>query len=619
MRDLNSLNSEIQTACRRDRNAALNNICEELERHSQKFETKDLHMKIRSITRQFKPKTWAIENTAGVTVTEIKEIVNTWKDYCGSLFADSQSAQMSMVCLQPAELEPGLLRDEIRAAINHLKPNKAVGVDEIPIEVIKAMGETGVDILHTICCKIWNNGDWPKDWSNSLFIPLHKKGSTKKCNNYRLISLISHASKVLLHVINKRLQSYLSREIAPEQAGFVKGRGAREQILILRQLIEKSREFNNPLFICFVDFRKAFDTVQWQKLWKILAEMGVPDHLTYLIRRLYEDGTAAMRVDGIDSDIFKTEAGVRQGCILSPLLFNIYTEYIMRLVLEDWNKGVSIGGQKICNLRYADDTTLLATTREDMEHLLRCLEYNSLNFGLAINRDKTKMMIVNRSENNQPDIKHIANCDVVQSYVYLGSNITNTGGCEDEIRRRCAITRSAVERLTKIWKDRRITKTTKVRLMRSLVFPIFLYGAETWTLRLKERRKIDALEMWCWRRLLRISWTAHRTNISILKELNIKERLSSTVQIRILRFFGHVTRKEDSMERLVVQGQMEGKRSRGRSPTRWSDLIKSITQSTMPECSHKAANRTVWRRIAGTVVQKEEPIITTTTLPRVSD
>ena len=212
VRDLNSLNSEIQTACRRDRNAALNNICEELERHSQKFETKDLHMKIRSITRQFKPKTWAIENTAGVTVTEIKEIVNTWKDYCGSLFADSQSAQMSMVCLQPAELEPGLLRDEIRAAINHLKPNKAVGVDEIPIEVIKAMGETGVDILHTICCKIWNNGDWPKDWSNSLFIPLHKKGSTKKCNNYRLISLISHASKVLLHVINKRLQSYLSRE-----------------------------------------------------------------------------------------------------------------------------------------------------------------------------------------------------------------------------------------------------------------------------------------------------------------------------------------------------------------------------------------------------------------------
>ncbi|KAA5650649.1 reverse transcriptase family protein, partial [Pseudomonas aeruginosa] len=116
----------------------------------------------------------------------------------------------------------------------------------------------------------------------SIFIPLHKKGSTKKCNNYRLISLISHASKAMLHIINTRLSAYLSREIAPEQAGFVKGRGTREQILILRQIIEKAREFDSTLYICFVDFCKAFDTVIWTHLWKILAEMGVPPHLINL-------------------------------------------------------------------------------------------------------------------------------------------------------------------------------------------------------------------------------------------------------------------------------------------------------------------------------------------------
>lgn len=237
---------------------------------------------------------------------------------------------------------------------------------------------------------------------------------------------------------------------------------------------------------------------------------------------------------------------------------------------------------------------------DDIGALLRCLEATALDFGLAINRDKTKMMIVDRANNNQPDVRDIAGCEVVKSYVYLGSTITNTGGCEDEIRRRCAVTRSSVEKLSKIWKDRRITRNTKIRLMRCLVFPIFLYGAETWTLRTGDRHKIDALEMWCWRRMLRIPWTAHRTNISILKELNIKERLSSIVQIRILKFFGHITRNEDSMERLVVQGKVEGKRARGRSPTRWTDLIRSLTHCTMNENARSAKHRETWRRIART-------------------
>lgn len=278
----------------------------------------------------------------------------------------------------------------------------------------------------------------------------------------------------------------------------------------------------------------------------------------------------------------------------------------MRIVLEDWEKGVSIGGRLINNLRYADDTTLLAQSKEDIEDLLSRLEVKSLEFGLAINRDKTKMMIVDRAGQNQMDISSIANCDVVQSYIYLGSNISNLGGCEQEIKRRCAITRSAVEKLNKIWKDRRITKNTKVRLMKCLVFPIFLYGAETWSLRIQDRRKIDALEMWCWRRMLNIPWTAFRTNNSILKELKVKERLSSTVQLRILKFFGHITRNERSIERLVVQGRVEGRRPRGRSPTRWTDSIKKITQNSMAECSRNAMNRQKWKTIARKAIDAEK-------------
>lgn len=602
---LNEMNRAIQRACRKDKNSHLQNICAEVEEHADKHETKDLYKKIRIVTRQFKPKTWAIENSNGETVTDIKEITNVWKDYCGSLFLDPSPEHVEIPSsLQ--EMEPDILKDEVRAAIKHLKTSKAVGVDEIPIEVIKDMGENGVDLFHSICNLVWTTGQWPKDWSHSIFIPLHKKGSTKKCNNFRLISLIPHSSKILLHILNERLRAYLARHISPEQAGFVKGRGTREQILILRQIIEKAREFNTPLIICFVDFSKAFDSVKWGKLWKILLEMGVPKHLVLLLRQLYENNTASVRIDNMSSEEFHVQAGVRQGCILSPLLFNTYTEYIMRIILEQWDKGISISGNRISNLRYADDTTLLASNVDDIGELLQILETTSQEWGLAINREKTKMMIVDRQNNNKPEVTQIGNCEVVNSYIYLGSLISNKGGCEEEVKRRNAITRSAMEKMTKVWKDRNVTNATKIKLVRTLIFPILLYGAETWTLREQERKKIDALEMWCWRRMLRIPWTAHRTNISILRELKIEQRLSSTILSRILRYFGHVSRRENAMERLVIQGKVEGTRSRGRSPTRWTDQIKSATNSSLQDCTKKAKDRNKWREIISTVMSASQ-------------
>ncbi|KAL0879221.1 hypothetical protein ABMA27_003004 [Loxostege sticticalis] len=599
VRTLNKLSAEIQTACRRDQNAQLQNICAEVEAHADKHEDRDLHRKIRSITKTLSSRTWAIENSQGETMTEIDAISETWKEYCQSLFEDPQSQCFASTEPANEELEPDILKTEVRAAIKHLKNGKAVGRDSIPIETIKASGEYGVQIFQKLCNKIWRTSTWPHDWAHSVFVPLHKKGSTRSCSNYRLIALISHASKILLHILNERLKSYLSKEIAPEQAGFVKGKGTREQILTVRQIIEKAREFNKPTYICFVDFSKAFDSVQWPKLWNTLLEMGTPKHLVHLIRNLYEKGTASVRTDEVLSGQFHPSAGVRQGCIVSPLLFNIYTELIMRITLDEWTDGISIGGLKISNLRYADDTTLFATSIDHMQELLKRMEAVSLEFGLKINRSKTKVMIVDRANDNSPEVKHIANCEVVQSYVYLGALISKNGGCIDEVKRRMAITRSTMSKLQKVWKNRNITKATKTRLVRSLIFPVFLYAAETWTLREIEKRRIDALEMWCWRRMLGISWTEFRTNESILKELGIKQRLSSVVQARILTFFGHVSRRGNvSVERLVVQGKIEGTRPRGRSPMRWTDQIKAAAQEgSVTECARKAAIREEWRRI----------------------
>ena len=160
--------------------------------------------------------------------------------------------------------------------------------------------------------------------------------------------------------------------------------------------------------------------------------------------------------------------------------------------------------------------------------------------------------------------------------------------------------RTAMTKLTKIWEDRNISKINKMRLVKSLVFSIFLYGAETWTIRKAEKNKIDAFEMWCWRRMLRISWTEHRTNISILEELNVSQRLSSVCLQRTLQFFGHIIRRPNgSLERLIVTGDIEGVRSRGRCPFRWSDPIKNITGSfytTLREAEDRGKWKTVIQR-----------------------
>ena len=155
-----------------------------------------------------------------------------------------------------------------------------------------------------------------------------KNGNAKECSNYRTIALILHASKVMLKILQARLQQYVNRELPDVQAGFRKGRGTRDQITNIHWIIKKAREFQKNIYFCFIDYTKAFDCVDHDKLWKILKDMGIPDHLTFLLRNLYAGQEATVRHG--TTDWFQIGKGVCQGCILSPCLFNLYAEYITR-------------------------------------------------------------------------------------------------------------------------------------------------------------------------------------------------------------------------------------------------------------------------------------------------
>ena len=171
--------------------------------------------------------------------------------------------------------------------------NTASGGDGIPVELFQILKDDAVKVLHSICQHIWKIQQWPQDWS--VFIPVPKKGNAKECSNYHTVVLISHTSKVMLKILQARLQQYINHELPDVQAGFRKGRRTRDQIANIHWIIEKAREFQKNIYFCFIDYAKAFDCVDHNKPWKILKEKGIPDHLTCLLRNLYAGQEATVR------------------------------------------------------------------------------------------------------------------------------------------------------------------------------------------------------------------------------------------------------------------------------------------------------------------------------------
>ena len=254
--------------------------------------------------------------------------------------------------------------------------NKASGGDGIPVDLFEILKDDAVKVLHSKCQQIWKTQQWPQDWRKSVFIPIPKKGNAKESSNYHTIALISHASKVMLKILQARLQQYMICELPDVQAGFrKKGRGTRDQIANICWIIERAREFQKNSYFGFIDYAKAFDCVDHNKLWKILKEMGIQDHLTCLLKNLYAGQETMVRTRHGTTDWFQIGKGVCQGCILSPCLFNLYAENIMRNAeLEEVQAGIKIAGKNINNLRYADDTILIAESEELKSRLMKVKE-----------------------------------------------------------------------------------------------------------------------------------------------------------------------------------------------------------------------------------------------------
>ena len=251
---------------------------------------------------------------------------------------------------------------------------------------------------------------------------------------------------------------------------------------------------------------------------KILKEMGIPDDLTCLLRNLYAAQEARVRTGHGTTEWFLIGKGVCQGCILSACLFNFYAEYIMRNAgLEEIQAGLKIARRNINNLRYADDTTLMAESEEELKSLLMKVKVGSEKVGLKFNIQKSKIMVSGPITSWEIDGETV---ETVSDFIFGVSKITADDDCSHEIKRRLLLGGKVMINLDSIFKSRDITLPTKVRLVQAMVFPVVMYGCESWTVKEAECRRIDIFELWCWRRLLRVPWTARTSNQSILKEIS---------------------------------------------------------------------------------------------------
>ena len=399
-------------------------------------------------------------------------------------------------------------------------------------------------------------------------------------------------------IILDRIYETLDEKMREGQSGFRRGRSYADQIFVLRNIIEQSVEWRKEVVVNFIDFKKAFDSLHRPSMWNTLRSYGLPIKIINVIKLLYEGSTSCVRVGGRNTESFEITSGVKQGDVLSPVLFIVVVDWIMRRVVEE-DDGIDwVGNGRLPDLAYADDVALLSKDTRDMNRMTEKLEREARKVGLEINQRKTKVLVVQPSE----DVRVELGGEVIEEvdwFEYLGSVVCNDGDVRKEVSIRTGKTGAAFAKMKKVWNSRGMSLKTKLKLFNGTVMSILLYGCETWKGLKEVETKIRVFESNCLRKIMDIKWYEHVTEEEVRRRSGQKSVIEK-MRIRRWSYYGHALRMgEQRLPKQVLSWTPEGSRRRGRPNDTWRRTIQRDlrTKGLVAEDVERLAEcRGEWRR-----------------------
>ena len=557
-------------------------------------------------------------------------LLERWTEHFSSLL--NRPSSVSQVALSQIPQNPVITDldeppslDEVQKAINQTSSGRASGKDSIPAEIYKAAGPDALNAFHDILLDIWEKEAMPDDFRDALIVALYKnKGNRADCGNYRGISLLSIAGKIFARVILNRLITVSEQNLPEAQCGFRPGRSTVDMIFALRQLQEKCIEQNKPLYSVFIDLTKAFDTVNREALWKVLERLGCPPKFIQIIKLFHTGMNGQVLAGGETTEEFEISNGVKQGCVLAPVLFNIFFTSMLSHACKDLDKGVYLKYRldgSLFDLRrlsaktktsldllqealFADDCALVAHSESDLQSMLNRFAEASRLFGLQISLGKTEVLHqpAPKTAPKAPSIniegETLANTNC---FKYLGSIISSDGTLDKEIDARISKASQALGRLKhKILKQHNIRLQTKLKVYKAVVLPSLLYGCESWTLYRRQLNQLEKFHQRALRSILGIHWQDRITNLEVLERSNSTSIETLLIKAQ-LRWVGHVIRMEDyRMPKRLLYGELaSGTRNRGRPKKRFKDWIKTslpYADVNPRDLENTANNRDSWRK-----------------------